>query len=109
VTLTSDGGGYRNWGYTAAPLVKAQTVVVGTAIQFYADKDCVCYLDLASTDGDTPVINIGPKGEVTNAVISPTIAAMGAGSFTVKIPAGWELEVTSSGDATVTDCTTVTD
>ena len=102
MTVTSDTGLYRNWGYNANPQASTPTFVTGTPVQLFADRDCIVYIELDSAAGSSPGLGIGPDVSAAITLFSGAIA-MGTGILvTVVLPAGWYIGLSFTSDITVT-------
>ena len=107
--MDSAGNAYRNGGRNANPVTTVPSVTTKTAYQFYQDRDCVVYLYMSSSSGDTPSILIGPDDGTGITLGLLSIAAGGDALATVKLPAGWWVFVNTGGDTMVASCTVVAD
>lgn len=109
MTMDSAGGLYRQWGRNASPLSSSPTINATTFTQIFGDKDCVVYLEFASTAGDTVLVEIGPDASDLIPIATLSVAATSNGVVTVVLPASWGISFTPGGDATLQLCTVITD
>jgi len=102
VTVTSDTGLYRNWGYNANPQSSAPSFTTATAVRLFPDKDCVVYLEADSAAGSSFEVQIGPDDTTALTVANVAVAMSTGVVVTVILPAGWYIQLTFTSDLTIT-------
>lgn len=99
--VTAQAGGTDTSGSAAA---STPTFVSGTALQLSTTRDVMLYVSVATA---TRVgISIGSTSSVTSAILAEPATAQVAGTmFTLRVPKGWYVKITSS--ATIADLTII--
>lgn len=92
-------------GVNVGPIVTTPTLVSGTAQRFYADRDCIAYVNTTGGSSGTVAVAIGPTSAVANALAASLAAGVATDMlFAIPVPAGWYLKVTAT-TAVIAACT----